>query len=121
MVMRPSSRKNLYQRENYSFFGRQGLLYNFATLICNARLKGSEGSDGPFFLDLLRAHQVFCPQKLRQLGDFAAIRGASSCNRMAVRIAVACAACAACGASASAVSCAASATLARSARPLGKL
>jgi hypothetical protein len=53
---------------------------------------------------------------------FAAIRRASSCNRMAVRIAVACAASAACGASACAVFRAACATLPRStAAPLGKL
>jgi hypothetical protein len=66
----------------------------------------------------------YCHQALRKSSGssaiFVAIRRASSCNRVAVRIAVACAASAACGASACAVFCA-RATLPRStAAPLGK-
>jgi hypothetical protein len=77
-------------RENYSFFGRHGLLYDlfsalrpirgahFATLVCNARLEGSEDGNGPFFLDPPRAHQVFCPKSFGSLAIFTVIGAISS-------------------------------------------
>jgi hypothetical protein len=39
------------------------------------------GSDGPFFLDPPRVHQVFCPKSSASLAMFAAIRRVSSLPR----------------------------------------